>query len=769
MRTVMMPVAFARCAALSALMTIGSLSVGFPARAAVPDLPTIEGPITGPGDMQPGIRNGPDGTNLEEFGYTVEEYFISGVAAGVAYKTRILIRKPPLEKFSGVLIAEPTHRGGNGLICQFARYGIAQRGHACVQIAARFINLSNPATPGAGLKEFNPGRYASLTLLNNASGTLQANTIIAQAGRLLKSNLSGGPMGAYQVRTMVIGGTSDSSGATRNYMNMTAANHTNQRMPDSSAIYDGYFVSSILGPTAVATLTDVPIIAMPTQFELHSSNAFRRPDSDDPLNRYREYEMSGMSHNDARENPAFTDCTHPQLSRYPYGAMTFMGLQHMIDWAVNGTIPPREASFMEIDNDLSDGTRVALDENGNAKGGVRTTYLDLPVYTYTIPNAGPGLCNQTGYETRLSDEVLRSLYGPFGQSTYLQRIESHLQELLAAGWFPAEYADRYVRQDAKDFNVLPPDLVAGAVTVSGAPLFQGYPATFSAQVRNAAPDGAAGVKVRFLVDGATVNEQTIAQLAAGASTTVSAQWPSAPGNHSVQVVLDPDNTISELDETNNTAAATFAVTADTVAPTTVATPSPAPNAAGWNNGNVTVALSASDNAGGSGVRSITYAVGGGAATTVSGASASLSLATEGATTISYFATDNVGNAEAAKTLTVRIDKTPPVATLSLSPDRIWPPNHKFVTVSPSLSASDNLSAVSVSAPVVTSNEPQAGCDRDDAPGDWSVSGASIALRAERCSNGGGRTYTVTYTITDAAGNSSQASAVVFVPHNAGKE
>src|SRR5581483_3028458 len=488
MRAVWMRVALARCAARAGFVMAAWATVALPtARAAVPDLPTVEGPIAGPGEMHPGIRPGPDGTNLEDFGYTAEEYFVSGIAAGVAYKTRILIRKPPLAKFSGVLVAEPTHRGGNGLICQFARYGIAQRGHACVQIAARFINLSNPATAGAGLYEFKLDRYGSLTLLNNASGTLQANTIIAQVGRLLKSNLSGGPMGAYNVRTMVIGGTSDSSGATRNYMNTTAANHTNQRMPDDSAIYDGYFVSSILGGAPVATLTDVPVIAMPTQFELHSSNAFRRPDSDDPLNRYREYEMSGMSHNDARENPAFTGCTHPQLSRYPYGAMTFMGLQHMIDWAANGTIPPRETSFMEIDNDLSDGTRVALDQYGNAKGGVRTTYLDLPVYTYTIPNAGPGLCNQTGYETRLYDDVLRSLYGPFGQSTYLQQIESQLRELLAAGWFPAEYADRYVRQDAKDFKVLPPDLVAGGVTVSGGPLFQGYPATFSAQMRNAAP------------------------------------------------------------------------------------------------------------------------------------------------------------------------------------------------------------------------------------------------------------------------------------------
>jgi hypothetical protein len=75
----------------------------------------------------------------------------------------------------------------------------------------------------------------------------------------------------------------------------------------------------------------------------------------------------------------------------------------------------------------------------------------------------------------------------------------------------------------------------------------------------------------------------------------------------------------------------------------------------------------------------------------------------------------------------------------------------------------------VSAPVVTSSEPQTGCDDDDVAGDWLVTGAAIQVRAERCGRGAGRTYTVTYTITDAAGNSSQASATVFVPHNAGKE
>jgi len=200
----------------------------------------------------------------------------------------------------------------------------------------------------------------------------------------------------------------------------------------------------------VPTIADAPVIQMPTQFELHSTNGFRRPDSDEPTNRFRSYEMSGMSHNDARENPAFAGCTHPNLSQFPYGAMTFMGLQHLMDWTVDGTIPPRAPSVMEIDNDLSDGTRVALDQYGNAKGGVRTTYLDVPLFTYTIPNSGPGLCNQTGYQTRLPDEVLGKLYGNYGQ--YVSKVEHRLKELMDEGWFPKEYASDYVQKDLNAFK-----------------------------------------------------------------------------------------------------------------------------------------------------------------------------------------------------------------------------------------------------------------------------------------------------------------------------
>jgi hypothetical protein len=216
-------------------------------------------------------------------------------------------------------------------------------------------------------------------------------------------------------------------------------------MPDGGPIYEGFFVSSTLGNDPVA-VTDVPTIQMPSQFEVHGSSTWgwRRPDSDVPGNQFRLYEVAGMSHNDARENPAFTGCTHDPF-RFPHGALTFMGLQHTLNWVAYGRLPPK-AQRMETDDGTTDGTRVALDEFGNAKGGVRSTYLDVPVGAYTIPNSGPGLCSQTGYFTPFTDERLQSLYR--GRLDYLGKVLVRAAHLVAEGWFPIEYVGDYIIADA---------------------------------------------------------------------------------------------------------------------------------------------------------------------------------------------------------------------------------------------------------------------------------------------------------------------------------
>jgi hypothetical protein len=108
---------------------------------------------------------------------------------------------------------------------------------------------------------------------------------------------------------------------------------------------------------------------------------------------------------------------------------------------------------------------------------------------------------------------------------------------------------------------------------------------------------------------------------------------------------------------------------DTTKPSTSATRSVEPNAAGWNKENVIVTLNATDNAGGWGVQKITYSASGAhtiAQTDALGSSVGVALNQEGTTNLTYYATDKAGNVEAQKTLTVKIDKTAP-AVKSTSP------------------------------------------------------------------------------------------------------
>lgn len=117
-------------------------------------------------------------------------------------------------------------------------------------------------------------------------------------------------------------------------------------------------------------------------------------------------------------------------------------------------------------------------------------------------------------------------------------------------------------------------------------------------------------------------------------------------------------------------AATFTYRRDEAGPSTSASSSPAPNAQGWFSTNPTITLAASDPTCPQDVATITYSTSGAQTSeaTVDGNSASFTIAAEGVTTITYAATDFVGNREPAKQLIVRLDKTAPVG-VQVSADR----------------------------------------------------------------------------------------------------
>jgi hypothetical protein len=243
----------------------------------------------------------------------------------------------------------------------------------------------------------------------------------------------------------------------------------------------------------------------------------------------------------------------------------------------------------------------------------------------------------------------------------------------------------------------------------------------------------------------------------------------------------------------NDSCATDSAGADTTPPTTVVAQLPLANSRGWNKTDVTINFHSTDNqpsgtgvrgvtlsgaqtvnlflAGSAGVRGIQVTLSG--AQTVNlflaGSDGAVTIGAEGTTEVTYFAIDNAGNAESAKSLTVKIDKTPPLITGMPSADcTLWPPDHKVVDVA-TVSASDALSGMASFDVTATSNEPTGKHGPDIVITGAGLQPRDVQLRAERLGSGSGRVYPINATATDVAENTATAISSCTVPHDQGQE
>ncbi len=116
------------------------------------------------------------------------------------------------------------------------------------------------------------------------------------------------------------------------------------------------------------------------------------------------------------------------------------------------------------------------------------------------------------------------------------------------------------------------------------------------------------------------------------------------------------------------------------------------------------------------------------------------------------------------------DEIAPTIDVSVTPDLLWPPNHRYTLVTATVEVSDNFdSDPTVTLLSVESNEPDDGFGDGHTKNDIRIlSDYTFALRAERSGNGDGRIYTITYEVTDDCGNSSIGTAEVYVPLNRGR-
>lgn len=147
----------------------------------------------------------------------------------------------------------------------------------------------------------------------------------------------------------------------------------------------------------------------------------------------------------------------------------------------------------------------------------------------------------------------------------------------------------------------------------------------------------------------------------------------------------------------------------------------------------------------------------------------------GTTSVTITVADPAGNMSTCTANVTVVDMTPPVITLIGQQIALWPPNHQYETINVSqlvAGASDNCGGdltASVVIAQVSSDEPE------DAPGGGDGNTLndiviapdcqSLQLRAERQGSGNGRVYTITFKVTDAAGNVATATAKVTIPKN----
>jgi len=406
-------------------------------------LPVISNEITGPGPIFDSAPSLAPGKGLDAFKYEAHEYFVSGTANGEPYTTRIVVRKPADNaKFSGLVLAEAMHGSGAAHMFEFTSIYTMSSGHAAVEILT---------TPPAQFVELNEARYRSLKLTG-----AQTNELLAQIGSLVRSgSLVGGP-----VRKMVLAGTSMTAGVLINYLPA----HMVYRTSQMQRIYDGFLPMS---NGAMIREVDVPLIHVPTMHEV-SGNITNRQDGDEPGKQYRLYEFSGMGHIDTRDSVRMhpNPCVDP-LSTFPVQAYMSVALDHLFKWVDTGTVPPRADRILLDRDQYNDGSMMALDEHGNPRGGIRTTYVDVPTAKFVIrpaaimpviPNAGAyiatrgqnaanQMCGLSTAQITFAPAKLKALYK--NKQGYVKAVETRLTLLEKAGWSLPLYRDMILGDAAK--------------------------------------------------------------------------------------------------------------------------------------------------------------------------------------------------------------------------------------------------------------------------------------------------------------------------------
>jgi hypothetical protein len=432
------------------------------------------------GEGEPFVPTGAFRGDLDEFGYVEEEWLASGEVDGHPYTTSVFVRRPKdAARFSGTVLVEPVHAASAAPVWIYTSEYQMRSGHGWAAICSQKSALD------AFVKPFNEQRYASLEIWSDAAPVegpgfaalprdpaamlarmehmrqinVLSTPILAQVGAALASGA--GPFSGLGVRHVILTGHSQTGGTVTDYI---LNGHDAQRYEDGSPVFHGFFPSG--APSVKFGPRDVPIVQVLSDGDISNPNrpgregrGYRRPDSDDAADRYRLYELAGVSHMGTRyppysenamwqNDPIGTAGNVPKdatMNSLPHGELFSMGLNHLVRWVADGELPPCAERIEAGEDGL-----FVKDDYGNSRGGVRCPQMDVPRLVY---HSNPGVDDRgvpafgvVGTEEPLPPETLKALYRD--HDDYVGRFENRLEQLMSQGWLLPPDADE-MRREAK--------------------------------------------------------------------------------------------------------------------------------------------------------------------------------------------------------------------------------------------------------------------------------------------------------------------------------
>lgn len=450
--------------------------------------------VTGPIGGEPALALA--SFDIAALGYRVEEYFLSGTATAYKavgkrgqggrwsvrpqqsadYVTRLVIVRPedPAAANGTVVMEWLNVSAGADTAPEwgYTHRELIRSGYAWVGVSVQKAGIDSGGLmsfPGIeALKKAQPQRYADL----HHPGDVFCYDIFTQAARAVRKEPER-LVGAPTIGRLIAAGESQSAGRLTTYINAIAP---------LEQIFDGYLVHSRFGgapglgrssllmsaltalrPVHLRTDATVPILNIITETDLMMKRfgylPARQPDHD----RLRTWEIAGTAHADTYvmgASPIDSGTASPQdLAKALAPTCNLLGLTlpHPINaapqhhyvmmaalsalnrWVTTGEAPPT-GSRLAIDTIKP--AKLALDDVGNATGGIRSPWMDAPTCKLSgIAIAGSRMGALFGSTAPMEVGMLSRLY-PGGREDYLVKFRAALDSAIKAGFIlPGDRAE----------------------------------------------------------------------------------------------------------------------------------------------------------------------------------------------------------------------------------------------------------------------------------------------------------------------------------------